>query len=210
MARGAHDLDVRLPGQRHDRRDAVGKDDVEREDVVVEAPLRADEPVHRLQAGRRPGEAAAGAGRDPDAAVAGLERGDPADGAVHPVDDGAEGVVVEAGHLAGVDGAVGQHRVPALPDGRRTHGDRVEPRGAGPLQEEPVRRVEMPRLGQGVGDERACRRNRSRRGSRSRRRARPAGRRPGDGRRRRAGRRRSRGRRPTGRRCVIVPSAART
>ena len=85
-------------------------------------------------------EAAAGLGRDQHPGVAGLQRRDAADGAVHPVGDGAEGVVVEAGHLAGVDGAVGQHRVPALPDRRRAHGHRVEPRRALPLEQQRGRR----------------------------------------------------------------------
>ena len=86
--------------------------------------------------------------------VARLERGDAADGPVHPVGDRAEGVVVEAGHLAGVDGAVGQHRVPALPDRRRAHGHRVEPGGALGLQQQPVGVVQVAGAGQGVGHER--------------------------------------------------------
>lgn len=49
---------------------------------------------------------------------------------MQPVGDGTEGVVVEAGHFAGVDGAVFEQAVPAFPDGGGALGDAVEPGGA--------------------------------------------------------------------------------
>ena len=54
---------------------------------------------------------------------------DPANNLMHPVRHRAESVVIEACHLARVDGAVRQHRVPALPDRCRAHRDRIEPEG---------------------------------------------------------------------------------
>ena len=52
--------------------------------------------------------------------------------------------MVERGHAAGVDPAVGQHAVPALPDRGGAHGHRVQPRRALGLQQQPVRDVDVP------------------------------------------------------------------
>ena len=62
-----------------------------------------DEPVGGLQARAAPGQVAAGPRGHEHLGVPGLQRRDARDRAVHPVGDGAERVVVEAGHLAGVD-----------------------------------------------------------------------------------------------------------
>ena len=62
---------------------------------------------------------------------------------VHPVRDRAERVVVERGHLARVDRAVGQHAVPPLPDGRGAHPDGVEPGRQLGLEQQPMRVVDV-------------------------------------------------------------------
>ena len=69
---------------------------------------------------------------------------------------GAECVVIEARHLAWVDGAVGQHGVPALPDRRRTHGDRIEPRRALTLEQQPIGLVEVAGRGQRIENVRSA------------------------------------------------------
>ena len=89
---------------------------------------------------------------DPDARVSGLHRRQPSQDAVHPVRHRAERVVVERGHLARVDAAVGQHRVPPFPDRRRAHRDRVEPGRALPLEQQPSGDVDMPGTAQGIQD----------------------------------------------------------
>ena len=113
--------------------------------------------------------------RDADAAVAGGVRCEARDGAVQPVGDRAERVVVERGHLAGVDRAVGQQAVPALPHGRRAHRHGVQPRRALGLQQQALGGVEVPAVGQGVGHERRADEARWRCGSRLRARARRGG-----------------------------------
>lgn len=69
---------------------------------------------------------------------------------MHPAGHRAQGIVVETGHVAGVDAAVGQHAVPALPDSRRAHGNWIEPAGAFPMQQHAVEDVGLARLGQRV------------------------------------------------------------
>ena len=114
-------------------------------------------PCLRFQRGSRPPNVAAWLWRDQHLGVTRLERRDATNDLMHPVRDRAEGVVIEARHLAGVDGAVGQHRVPALPDRCRPHRDRVEPGRAFRLQQQPVGVVKVAGLGQGMGDERCAR-----------------------------------------------------
>ena len=92
--------------------------------------------------------------RDADPRVARRIRREPGDDAVQPVADRAEGVVVERRHLAGVDRAVGQHRVPALPDRRRAHRDRVQPRRVLGLHQQASRGLEVAGAGEGVLDDR--------------------------------------------------------
>src|SRR5262249_314628 len=62
---------------------------------------------------------------------------------MHPVRYGTERVVVEARHLARIDGSVLQHRVPALADRRRAHGHRVQPARAASFEQESVCDVHM-------------------------------------------------------------------
>ena len=76
--------------------------------------------------------------------------------AVHPVSYGAQGVVVEAGHLARADRAVGQHGVPALLNRGRTHGDGVEPRRAFRLQQQAIGLIEVAGRGQRVENVRSA------------------------------------------------------
>ena len=94
--------------------------------------------------------------RDQHLGITRLERGDAPDAAVHPVSYGAECVVIEARHLAGVDGAVGQHGVPALPDRRRTHGDGVEPGRALTLEQQAIGLIEVAGRGQRVENVRSA------------------------------------------------------
>src|SRR5688572_12325417 len=85
--------------------------------------------------------------------VARLEWGDATNDLMHPVRHPAKGVVVEARHLAGVDGAVGQHRIPAFPNRCRAHRYRIKPGRAFGLEQQSVSVVKMTCLGQGMGDE---------------------------------------------------------
>ena len=91
------------------------------------------------------------------AVVARFEWRDTSDRPVDPVGDRAERVVVEARHLPRVDRAVRQHRVPALPDGRRTHRHRVEPRWTLALQQQLVGVVEVTGRRECIRDERCAR-----------------------------------------------------
>lgn len=124
--------------------------------VRGQLPGQGRRAVRGLVSGVGPGDAAAGAGPEGEGAVARCGGGDAADGAVQPVGDGAEGVVVEGGHAAGVEGAVGTQAVPAFPDGGGSLDDRVEPGGALGLGEQPVRDVEVAGLGECVADERGA------------------------------------------------------
>jgi hypothetical protein len=74
--------------------------------------------------------------------------------AVQPVDDGAERVVVERGHLAGVDRAVRQHPVPAFPHRGRAHRDGVQPRREAGLKKESPSNVGVAGVDEGIEDER--------------------------------------------------------
>ena len=89
-----------------------------------------------------------------DAAVSARRRCDAGQSSVQPVHDGAERVVVEGGHLTGIDGAVRQHRVPSFPDRGRAHGDRVQPRRAAGLQKKPAGDIGMAGVHQGIEHER--------------------------------------------------------
>src|SRR5262245_9345885 len=80
-----------------------------------------------------------------DVAIPWRGRRGPADSAVHPIGHRSERVVVERGHLAGVDRPVREHAVPAFPDGRGTHGHGVEPRGIFTLKEQPEGGSIIPR-----------------------------------------------------------------
>jgi len=68
---------------------------------------------------------------------------DAADRAMQPISHRAQGVMVETCHLAGIDSAVRQHGIPPLPDRRRSHVDRIEPRGAVALQQQAIRVIEV-------------------------------------------------------------------
>src|SRR5207247_7359040 len=82
------------------------------------------------------GETAARAWPDLELAIARRGRGEAAYRAMQPVGNSPEGVVVERGHLAGIDRAVRPQAVPALPDGGRPHRYGVEPRWAFSLVEQ--------------------------------------------------------------------------
>ena len=91
-------------------------------------PAALDPPVSRLQGPACPVQPRPGCRRELHRGIPGLGWPDPRDDAVQPVRDRPERVVVEARHVARVDRAVEQHRVPALPDRRRAHRHRVQPR----------------------------------------------------------------------------------
>src|SRR5437879_9041508 len=74
--------------------------------------------------------------------------------AMQPVGDGSEGVVVERGHLAGIDRAVRTEAVPALPDGGRSHRHWIEPRWAFTLSKQVVGEVKLPNAAQGIANQR--------------------------------------------------------
>ena len=75
-------------------------------------------------------------------------------GAVQPVGDGSQGVVVERVHLARIDRAVREQAVPALPDGGGSHRHRIEPRWAFALREQVEGGVVLPDAAQRITDER--------------------------------------------------------
>src|SRR5437660_10258982 len=72
---------------------------------------------------------------------------------VQPVGHSSQGVVIERGHLAGIDRAVRKEAVPALPDGCRSHRYRIEPRRAFTLREQVVSDVNLPNTAQSVTDQ---------------------------------------------------------
>ena len=125
--------------------------------IAIPRPGDRDLAVPGFQRGTCPMNVAARLRRNQHLGITRLDRCDPANNLMHPVRHRAESVVIEARHLARVDGAVGQHRVPALPDRCRAHRDRIEPGRAFGLQQQPVGGVKMPGLGQGMSDERCPR-----------------------------------------------------
>ena len=178
VCRPGPDLDRRAAvGQRHLRRRVRRHGRLEGERRPVEGPRHRRRAVGRLvrRLGRR--DARTGARGDPQRPVARLGGGETRDRAVQPVGHRAERVVVERGHLARVDRAVREHRVPALPDRRRAHRHRVEPRRVLPLEQQLVGRRRPRRRSSARRSRTACRGSRWRCGSRPSRPARPAARR---------------------------------
>lgn len=141
----AGEVDVGLCPGRHQ--------DLHHEGGPFDAPARLRAPVGGEVRGPCPGERATGGRRHPDAAPAWFGRRESGDGPVEPVGDGAEGVVVEGRHLPGIDGAVGKHRVPALPHGGRPHGHGVQPGGAVLFRDHAMGETGMTCQGQGVADQ---------------------------------------------------------
>ena len=135
---------------------ALGYDDVDGVAVGGAPPAAFDPAVAGVECTVGPVEAETWGGGEADGVVAGGGGLDAGDDLVEPVGDGAEGVVVEGGHVAGVDGAVGQHGVPAFPDGGGAHGHGVQPGRAGVLQQQPVGVVDVSGLRQRPGDERGA------------------------------------------------------
>src|SRR5579875_3638461 len=109
-------------------------------DIELEAPARAPPGNLRNTVG---GELAR-AGRTelpphqwahPQRAAARLFGRQPRNVLVQELSHGTERIVVERRHLTRVDGAVGQHGVPAFPYCRCPHRHRVEPRRAAVLEQ---------------------------------------------------------------------------
>ena len=100
------------------------------------------------------GEPAARPRADGQASIAGRGGRQAPHDAVQPVGHRAEGVVVERGHLAGVDRAVGQQAVPALPGGGGPHRHLVEPRRAGALRQQAEGVPLRPRAAERVAEQR--------------------------------------------------------
>ena len=145
-------------GQLHQSRNTFRNSDVKLDrSVAVPRPGDRDLAVPGFERGSCPMNAATWLRRDQHPGVTRLERRDATNNLMHPVGHRAEGVVIEARHLARVDGAVGQHRIPALPDRCRPHRDRIEPGWAFGLEQQSVGVVKMACLGQSMGDERCPR-----------------------------------------------------
>src|SRR3989442_3800729 len=70
--------------------------------------------------------------------------------AMQPIGHGSQGVVVERGHLSGIDRAVRKEAVPALPDGGRPHRHRIEPRRAFALDEQVKGSLNLPDAAQSI------------------------------------------------------------
>jgi hypothetical protein len=118
-------------GREPDHCPGVGRHlDVEPHNIAVADPPGRRSPVRRFVPRRGVVQRVEQCRGDPDAPVAGFEGRKAGHAPVQPVGDRAECVVVERRHLAGVDRAVLEHRVPALPDRRRAHRHGVEPRRA--------------------------------------------------------------------------------
>ena len=120
---------------------------------TVTRPLDCRPSIRCFVFGAGVGEAPAGAGGDQQPPIAGGCRCEAADDPVQPVGDGAEGVVVERGHVTGVDPAVGEQAVPAFPDGGGAHGDGVDPGRAFLLGEQLVGGVVGADAAEGVADQ---------------------------------------------------------
>ena len=136
---------MRRPGRARragvDRRCAPTATDASPYGVRCRAAARVSSAVGRGWTSERP------VAREPPGAR-------PATRAVQPVGDGAQRVVVERRHAAGVDAAVGSQAVPALPDGGGAHRHRVQPGRALGLQQQPVGDVDVAGAGQRVADQR--------------------------------------------------------
>src|SRR5262245_41407499 len=75
------------------------------------------------------------------------------DDSMEPVTNGAEGVVIERRHWAGIEWPVWEEAVPPLPDRRRSHRDRIQPGRAFTLEEEPIGEPELPDAAQGIAED---------------------------------------------------------
>ena len=148
------ELGRRPVGEDHGGRRLRGEVHAQLELWSLAAPGDRNGAVGGLEGRLGVGEAATGPGLDVVVATAGGADGQAGHPSVEEVADGTEGVVVERGHLAGVDRAVGQHAVPALPDRGRPHPHLVEPRRALVLQQQEVGVVEVAGVDEGVEHQR--------------------------------------------------------
>ena len=127
-----HDLDLNLP--RLDR------------------PLALGQTIRRDVSCASVCETIARARPDVQVAIPRLGRCKAAHRAVQPVGNGSQGIVVERGHLAGIDRSVRAQAVPALPDGSGPHRHWIEPRWAIALCKQAVGGLILPDAAQGVAD----------------------------------------------------------
>src|SRR5690606_4501551 len=97
---------LRRPGQPHDGPRVRGHVRLDDDAATRAAPGDPCPAVRRVEHGLGVVDPGDRPGRDEDRPVPGLRRSQARDGAVQPVGDGAERVVVERRHLAGVDRAV--------------------------------------------------------------------------------------------------------
>src|SRR5579863_2158956 len=75
-------------------------------------------------------------------------------GTVQPVGDGPQRIMVERGHITGIDRTIRAQTVPALPDGGGPHRHRIEPRWAAALREQVIGRIVLPNATQSITDQR--------------------------------------------------------
>src|SRR5207248_11007863 len=100
------------------------------------------------------GETATRVWLDIEAAIAWRSRCQPAHRALQPVGNSTKRVVIEGGHLARIDRAIGTLAVPAFPDSGGSHRHRIEPRGAFALGEQAVGSIILSNAAQRITDER--------------------------------------------------------
>lgn len=141
-------------GKQHLSFAAMGNAHLDGQQVVLrDPPVDADRPIGAREPERRTPDASTRLRSDAEPPEAGLDHLQATDGAVHPIRDGTVSVVVERRHGAGMDAAVGEHRVPSFPDGRGAYPDGIEPGRRILLEEEPVRLRQAAGGDQGVEQE---------------------------------------------------------
>ena len=116
--------------------------------AVRPLPFAADAAMYGLVGHPRPVETAVGIRADAELPVAGRLRIKTAQIAVHPLDDGAICIVIQAVHACIADTTVRQDGVPALPYRRRAHVDLVQPAREVLVQQQRIGRVRVPVLRQ--------------------------------------------------------------
>jgi hypothetical protein len=150
----SHAYRLGLPGDVHRGGGPDRDDDLQPEAALRPFPGDLGVAVGRAMTRRGRGQAPGRCRPDQQLAIAGSGRCQARHRAMQPVGHRTEGVVVERRHLARVDGAVGQHAVPAFPGGGGAHCHRVQPGRAAGLEQQPVGHVQVAGVRQGVGDQR--------------------------------------------------------
>src|SRR5437016_13454310 len=142
------------PGKGHAGRGVGWDHDLDLNLPRLDRPCRFGQTIGRDVSCASVCETIAWARPDVQVAIPRLGRREAAHRAVQPVGNGSQGIVVERGHLAGIDRSVRAQAVPALPDGSGPHRHWIEPRWAIALCKQAVGGLILPDAAQGIADQR--------------------------------------------------------